>query len=200
MKKFDEHLKHKPLIAYFVRHGQCENQGKSGVHDPPLTVAGERQAERVAQRLAEEKFDHIYSSTARRARDTAAQIIKFHEKVPYTETGAIVEISKDHFLSDPKQASPERRHQVEKEYDTMVRFMNHLRHNHNDGERILIIAHGNLILSMISVLGGKKPYQSTLIGLDNTSVTVVHYWSAAGLAVIKLANCVKHLETDNITS
>lgn len=42
---------------YFIRHGQSENnqarvEGRLGTFDPPLTAVGEKQAERVGERLA----------------------------------------------------------------------------------------------------------------------------------------------------
>jgi probable phosphoglycerate mutase len=59
----------------FVRHGQpdWEPDGKA-VDDPGLTPLGREQAERVAQALAPTGADALYSSTMRRAVETAEPI------------------------------------------------------------------------------------------------------------------------------
>ncbi|MGC8861269.1 MAG: histidine phosphatase family protein, partial [Armatimonadota bacterium] len=65
------------IAVYLVRHGESayNSEGRiQGQHDPPLTELGLRQAELVAGRLAEEKFDAVYSSDLVRARATAEVI------------------------------------------------------------------------------------------------------------------------------
>ena len=59
----------------FVRHGQpdWEPDGKA-VDDPGLTPLGRQQAERVAQALAPEGCDALYTSTMRRALETTEPI------------------------------------------------------------------------------------------------------------------------------
>lgn len=60
-----------------VRHAQpdWESDGRS-VDDPGLTQLGHKQAERAAQRLASEHFDHIYRSPLVRVRETAEPICR----------------------------------------------------------------------------------------------------------------------------
>ena len=55
-----------------IRHAEPEwvKDGKSVVN-PPLTVRGSRQAELLGQRLAEEKFDHVFASPLQRTHLTA---------------------------------------------------------------------------------------------------------------------------------
>jgi 2,3-bisphosphoglycerate-dependent phosphoglycerate mutase len=59
-----------------VRHGEPEwvRDGYS-VDDPPLTPRGKDQAARLADRLAEERFDEVYVSPLVRARQTAAPLL-----------------------------------------------------------------------------------------------------------------------------
>ena len=55
-----------------VRHGLPERQElDDGRADPPLAALGREQAERVADWLAQERIDAVYSSPMRRARETA---------------------------------------------------------------------------------------------------------------------------------
>ena len=58
-----------------VRHGQPEwvRDGRNVV-DPPLTELGHRQAEAMAERLADETFDAVFVSPLQRARQTAAPL------------------------------------------------------------------------------------------------------------------------------
>jgi broad specificity phosphatase PhoE len=89
-----------PLLTtfYFVRHGQSVARARNIVQgvglDIPLTEAGLRQAEAAAARLAGERFDRIFSSRAKRCRDTAAVIRRHHPDTPYEELGELNERSK----------------------------------------------------------------------------------------------------------
>ena len=60
-----------------VRHAQPEwNRGRQAQVDPRLTALGQLQAEQLAQHLADERFDEVLVSTARRARRTAAPVLE----------------------------------------------------------------------------------------------------------------------------
>lgn len=57
---------------YLIRHAQAQAGAVSpDPLDPPLTVIGRHQAERLAARLADEGFDALYSSPMLRALETA---------------------------------------------------------------------------------------------------------------------------------
>src|SRR5262245_57912727 len=64
------------MEVVLVRHGEPEwaRDGRS-VGDPPLTERGRRQAELVAERLADEMFDHVLVSPVRRAQETSEPIL-----------------------------------------------------------------------------------------------------------------------------
>ncbi len=60
-----------------VRHAEPDYkaaEASADPSDPPLTAAGRHQAMRVATRLRPLRVDALYSSTMRRARETAAFI------------------------------------------------------------------------------------------------------------------------------
>lgn len=66
---------------YFVRHGESEGNAArifTGHLDSPLTEAGRRQAEAVADALAKVRVDRVISSDLSRARDTAQAIAARH--------------------------------------------------------------------------------------------------------------------------
>jgi broad specificity phosphatase PhoE len=65
------------VILYLVRHGQTAyNRDGLGLGraDLPLTEEGLAQAAAIAERLAHEPIEHVYSSPLRRALDTARPI------------------------------------------------------------------------------------------------------------------------------
>lgn len=200
MIPFGQETRDKPLTIYFVRHGQCEGQGLNTIPDPPLTHLGSKQAEHVAKRFSDQQLDHIYFSFAARARATARPILAFHGDTPCTETAELLEVSKEHFLGNPENLDIETRCRLEREGDMMVRFINRLRHNHEKGGNVLVVAHGNIILCLIALLGGKKPYQSALLAIDNTSVSIAHYWLASGITIVKKSNCTSHLKPNEVTA
>lgn len=61
----------------FIRHGETDwnrQQRFQGQIDVPLNATGEQQAARLAQRLAAERHDQLFSSDLQRARQTAAPL------------------------------------------------------------------------------------------------------------------------------
>lgn len=61
----------------FIRHGETDwnrQQRFQGQIDVPLNATGQQQAERLAQRLAAENHDLLFSSDLQRARQTAAPL------------------------------------------------------------------------------------------------------------------------------
>ncbi len=69
-----------------VRHGQPEwiRDGLSVV-DPPLTELGAAQAEQTGAVLAAELFDEVIVSPLQRARQTAAPLLRHHERAEVIE-------------------------------------------------------------------------------------------------------------------
>ena len=79
-----------PTTFYFVRHGESEANAArrfAGRSDSPLTERGRRQAESVAQTLADTKFDRIIATPLQRSLETA--------KVIATRQGLPVELEPD---------------------------------------------------------------------------------------------------------
>ncbi len=189
-----------PLSVCFVRHAQAteDTRDLSRMEDPPLTALGRRQATRLARRLQTERFSHAYASVMRRCTETAHAILKFHRHTPYAETRDLMEVGRDHFIHVPKACHPSCPAMLEQEKDAMNRFANRLRHEHRPGQKILVVAHGNLIRSLMPMLGGKDARESILIEIENASVTMLDVWSN-GAAILKLANCVRHLLPGEVT-
>lgn len=79
-------------MLYLVRHGQTAYNAErrlQGQLDIPLSDEGRRQAEELARRLKENgpRFDRIYCSRLKRARDTAAAVGRALETEPIVIPG-----------------------------------------------------------------------------------------------------------------
>jgi broad specificity phosphatase PhoE len=190
-----------PLTVVFVRHGEALAQGPDGVRkddDPPLTPLGQRQSVRLARRLERERFDHAYVSPAVRAHDTAQAIMRYHKQTPLTVLKDIDEISRDHFIVVPAAFGPANRETLRKEREAVDRFAQRLRHAHKPGQRVLVVCHGNFIRTVMPILGDRPPLKSLLMEIGNSAVTVLDVWRS-GSAVVRLANCAKHLLPGEVT-
>lgn len=82
---------------YFVRHGETEYNRRRIVQgrkiNSRLNATGRAQAWRLAGRLADVPFGAIYTSTLRRAEETAAAIARRHPGVPRYRLAALDEMS-----------------------------------------------------------------------------------------------------------
>jgi broad specificity phosphatase PhoE len=187
----------RPLTIFFVRHGQAEDPQTDVAYDPDLTRLGRKQAARVARRLSNEHFDHIYLSDLSRAYRTGERILKFHPDVPVTVTRTLREIAHDHFIPDSHNKSGSEP-AILKERNRIDEFADHLCRSHEFGSRILVVAHGNLIRVLLPVLAGYNPQASVMIELENTSVTILETWPSKR-SILRLANCVSHLRRSEIS-
>ena len=182
-----------PLTVYLVRHGEAGGESRPGEVGPPLTARGERQAVKVARRLADEKFDHIYSSQMSRAYHTAQAIIKYHKSTPYTVSEDIREVSAQHVLPG---RTPRQKALLDRMAGSKVsvkRFVRQLLKNHDHGEKILLAAHGNLIRFLLYTLAGRPSKRGLPLKITNTSVSIVNLRDRE-LLNVELVNCVKHLK------
>jgi probable phosphoglycerate mutase len=74
----------------FIRHGETDwnrQQRFQGQIDVPLNATGEQQAARLAQRLAAERHDRLFSSDLLRARQTAAPLAATWQMAPVAVPG-----------------------------------------------------------------------------------------------------------------
>jgi broad specificity phosphatase PhoE len=150
----------------FVRHGRsqaAEDGTVQGQGIPvPLTPEGKEQAKRIAEHLSHTKFNRIFASTSRRAIETAEEIRKFHQSLPYEEIKEFNERSKGTGegmkKEDFEKKYPDLVRQWKKEIDARPEggenfqdvekrvipvLKNHL--EQYAGETILYVIHGNVI-------------------------------------------------------
>jgi len=187
-----------PLTIIFVRHAQQLIDVANPESDPPLSDLGWKQAERVAKRFAILNLDHIYTSDLQRANDTTRIIGRMHPNTPVTVTADLREVLNYHFVDDPPPDHLDIQRIMANEKAAINRFITTLHHNHRSGERILVVCHGNIIRTLLPLLGGRDPRQSILMDINHTGVSILEVWDS-GNAILRLANCVKHLDDDMIT-
>jgi probable phosphoglycerate mutase len=158
-----------------VRHGQQQHGGPGGpfgdLVDPPLSTAGERQAEAVGRRLAGERIDAIYTSNLRRARDTGVRIAQHHGLDPV----AVEDLREIELLRDMPPTSSIEEHleprvllgvrermMVERRWDVfpysepnaefrnrVVTAIEGIAASHED-ERVVVVCHGGVINAYIA--------------------------------------------------
>ena len=187
-----------PLTVLLVRHGEAVKQTDTDELGPPLTERGGRQAARAGKRLADETFDHIYTSDLRRARETAQAIRRYHKDTPCTSTADLREVSHHHFATPAEPVSDKEAKHLALEHRVIQEFVNFLRRVHRPGKKILLVCHGNIIRCLIAMLGDKDPTRSALIDIGNTALSIVEIWPN-NVAVLKLANCLRHVPPKQIS-
>ena len=204
------------MEIYFVRHGQTVwNVEKrfQGLSDSPLTELGITQAKLLGEKLKNIKFDKFYSTSLKRAYDTA-NYIKGNRKQKVEIFDDFVEISMGDMegikQEDFKKLYPE---QVKNfffnqlEYDPssfggesflevrerVIRGLNKFIELNKNYERVLVVSHGATLKTLLHYISGKDI--STLSDEaipKNTSYTIVKYENGK-FEIIDFSN-ISHLE------
>ena len=204
------------MEIYFVRHGQTiwnVEKRFQGLSDSPLTELGITQAKLLGKKLKDIKFDKFYSTSLKRANDTA-KYIKGNRKQEVEIFDDFVEISMGDMegikQEDFKKLYPE---QVKNfffnqlEYDPssfggesflevrerVIRGLNKFIELNKNYERVLVVSHGATLKTLLHYISGKDI--STLSDEaipKNTSYTIVKYENGK-FEIIDFSN-TSHLE------
>jgi len=204
------------MEIYFVRHGQTiwnVEKRFQGLSDSPLTELGITQAKLLGEKLKDIKFDKFYSTSLKRAYDTA-NYIKGNRKQKVEIFDDFVEISMGDMegikQEDFKKLYPE---QVKNfffnqlEYDPssfggesflevrerVIRGLNKFIELNKNYERVLVVSHGATLKTLLHYISGKDI--STLSDEaipKNTSYTIVKYENGK-FEITDFSN-VSHLE------
>lgn len=204
------------MEIYFVRHGQTiwnVEKRFQGLSDSPLTELGITQAKLLGEKLKDIKFDKFYSTSLKRAYDTA-NYIKGNRKQKVEIFDDFVEISMGDMegikQEDFKKLYPE---QVKNfffnqlEYDPssfggesflevrerVIRGLNKFIELNKNYERVLVVSHGATLKTLLHYISGKDI--STLSDEaipKNTSYTIVKYENGK-FEIIDFSN-TRHLE------
>ena len=204
------------MEIYFVRHGQTiwnVEKRFQGLSDSPLTELGITQAKLLGEKLKDITFDKFYSTSLKRAYDTA-NYIKGNRKQKVEIFDDFVEISMGDMegikQEDFKKLYPE---QVKNfffnqlEYnpssfggesflevrERVIRGLNKFIELNKNYERVLVVSHGATLKTLLHYISGKDI--STLSDEaipKNTSYTIVKYENGK-FEIIDFSN-VSHLE------
>ncbi len=195
-----------------VRHGTTELNSAhmfQGHSDIELSAEGLKQAEKLRDRLADEKIDVVYASDLRRAVVTAEIIASTHKlnittcpELREINYGKVEKLTFDEIKSlYPKVAEmcvdwslslqfPEGEGVVELE-QRINKFLERLK-QHSPEQTVLIVAHGGPLRVMVCSLLGIALEHWRQIYIDLASLSIVHTYPE--IAVLALLNDVSHLK------
>ncbi len=171
------------MIVYFVRHS---DRLKSDQRDweSPITPKGMSQSESVASRLAKLKIDVVYSSTYKRALQTAEIVAKV--------LGKQIEHWDDLIESNSETES------FELVNERTEKIVNHLVSHHKD-QSVLCVSHASMIEKIIAKMVFGDHLSQEIIedirlhfGTDNTGISVCEYSEKEGW-ILRSYNDSSHL-------
>ncbi len=189
-----------------IRHGVTpwNKEGRAqGSSDIPLHEEGLAEAELLAERLRNEKWDVIYSSNLLRARQTAEVIKEKFSPIPIHFDARIREVGGGLIEGTTEAERLERWGSSWREMDLGfepresvsergMEFMKEIAAKHQD-ENVLVVSHGSFIRHILKEL---VPHLDLSTPLKNTSITKLFIresqWGC------ELYNCTSHLEKEQI--
>ncbi|XID94907.1 histidine phosphatase family protein [Paenibacillaceae bacterium WGS1546] len=184
----------------FIRHGSTSwnKEGRAqGSSDISLDQDGIRQAELLADRLRSEAWNHIYSSSLTRAKQTAQIIgnaigleIRLDDRLRERSGGLIEGTTEQERLRKWGRNWRDLELGIESIEDVQKRgsdFLEEINSKHQ-GEKVLVVSHGALIQYNFARLFPDSPPSKHL---DNTSITILQRTNNQW--VCQLHNCTKHL-------
>ncbi|MBO0441346.1 histidine phosphatase family protein [Candidatus Enterococcus ikei] len=182
---------------YFVRHGKTELnlslRFQGGEIDSPLLPVGVEQAIQAGRYLSDVRFDVVSVSTQKRAMDTANYLLKennfldgltvqYHDSLREIKFGKREGVEIDHTdeQTDHLRNRPDLYDPTAFEGETIdslvarsTKTIEKLSEAYPDG-KVLIVAHGVLLITLINALVGKEKSKWREGGpLANTSISIL---------------------------
>lgn len=195
-----------------TRHGETVENAAGiiqGHLEGTLSKAGKTQAQKLAQRLKDEKIDAIYSSDLTRAVDTAKEIATYHKGIPLFLVKELRERKHGNFQGKRRSeidANPEEVSQFKsittappngenwfQVYGRARLFLDKIT-NAYPNQNILVVSHGGLVRAMICVIKKQPPEEMfTIDKIGNASIGIFELEEGKEHQ-IHVLNCTKHLE------
>jgi 2,3-bisphosphoglycerate-dependent phosphoglycerate mutase len=186
----------------FIRHGETDwnkEHRAQGCMDIPLNSDGLRQAKAIAERISDENWDIIYASPLSRAFDTAKAIgkaanlqIVTDERLREISFGETEGTTENERLErwGPNWREIELGQETSEEAD--IRWKSVLQEilQKHDGQRVLIVTHGALLVRIYKDLLQDKT--DRWYGITNTSLSIFKLKET--LWTCERFVCKKHLE------
>lgn len=209
----------KETTLYFVRHGETDPNRRRIMQgrriNAPLNALGQKQAAALAMRLANVPFDAIYSSTLRRAIETADAVARRHPAVPRDRLPGLDEmcwgVYEGEPWSDRLQAMLDemyacwdagdydyRVEEGESILDVQRRCSSAVEHilENQAGGTVLVVSHGRLLRVLLATILDVGLEHMDTFHHANTCVNVITY-SDTGFES-SLLNCTAHLSAANL--
>jgi broad specificity phosphatase PhoE len=184
-----------------TRHGETEANTEHIIqsHLPgKLSAEGETQAEKLAQRLKDEKIDIIFSSDLKRAADTAKIVAKYHPEAELVFTEELREGNAGDFTgkrSDEVDWSkrPANAETLEQIRDRVTKLLKKVYESHSH-QNVLFVGHNGVNKSIIGYIMNKPV--NDMVRADNQKNTAVNIFEVKenGNHKVCLINCAKHLD------
>jgi alpha-ribazole phosphatase len=191
-----------------IRHGQTNwnlEQRFQGQSDIPLNETGRKQAQALAERLAAESFDAVYSSDLQRAAETAHIIRKSGfqpdaclrevnfgdwEGLTYDEIKAKYPEPLAAWENDIFKNAPPNGETLERLALRVQSMLNELCEKHED-QKILIVAHGGVLQTLICLALKLPPTMYWQFHLSTASLSELAFYPAG--AILNSLNDTSHL-------
>lgn len=205
------------MRVYLIRHGESIGnelgiiQGQK--NDFSLTEKGRNQAKRIAEKLASEKIDAIYSSDLKRAMETAEIIGNSHNIIPILDKRLrerdfgdledkknLLKDWKIHVRKivekeglDPEEVKAPNGESDKDHWDRLQDFFNEKLKQHPN-QTIVVVSHAGSNKVFLGIIGyfSKEEMYKTYQG--NTGLNEFEYKD--GIWIIKQVNNINHLERD----
>ncbi len=169
-----------------ARHADAQNQDGvfHGMNDTPLTRAGQKEAESLADNLEQYKPQIIYSSDRKRARDTAKIVsdslgipMRVAKELRPLDLGEFVGKPVDdytddvrYFLNNPSEQIPGSTQSVNQWASNYLPFFDQL-FNHKSNGSVVFLTHGrNIVLTRAHLKNGGRGFNPKDLA-DNTDST-----------------------------
>jgi alpha-ribazole phosphatase len=180
------------LRLILIRHGLTEwnvQRRYQGQTDVPLSELGKRQAQLVAERLVDQKFDAIYASDLGRAWETAQPVAKLlgvqvvseprlrelkfgiFEGLTYDEAVAQYPEMMAAWLEDFKN-TPEGAETIDAFIARIVALLNDLKAKH-DEQTVLLVGHGGSLSEILRVVLGLSRKKRWHLEIGHTSISEI---------------------------
>ena len=184
-----------------TRHGETvENKKKimQGHLPGRLSRLGKEQAKKLALRLKNEKIDAIYSSDLKRASDTAREIAKFHQGIPFileqklreVDLGAYTGKSRAEIDWNRRPKGIETRASMRKRVKKLLDWV-YMKHPFGT---VLFVGHNGINKALMSIIFNKAAKDMDKIPkLLNTGVSIFEI-KENKKHIVHLLNSVEHLE------
>ncbi len=183
------------MKIYLIRHGQTDwnIKGKiQGGHDVLLNETGRRQAERLAEGMDSRPVSRIFTSTLKRAVETA-EMINRRKNVEICPMPQLIEVEfgkwegmtwdeikeaypKEYecWTLNPAEVTPPGGESQEQVKNRCVWTIKEILKRTNGQEDVAVVSHGATIANLISCMMGDNQEESGII-VENASITTVNY-------------------------